>query len=107
MFEALSWIILVSIVEAFALYFVREGGLISIIKASLIFALGVVPLLTQAVKYGGIGMVNFIWNIFTTLIGFGIGVYFFDEKIQGMQQLGIAVCLLGLALIQMAPKTQK
>jgi multidrug transporter EmrE-like cation transporter len=107
MLEALGWISVVSVVEAFALYYVREGSLFSAIKASLIFALGVVPLLSQAVKYEGIGIVNFIWNILSTLAGFGIGMYFFGEKLHGMQQLGVLVSLLGLALIQMAPKKEK
>ena len=104
MLEALGWITIVSIVESFALFFVRQGGLLSTIKASLIFALGVVPLLTQALKYDGIGIVNFIWNILSTLAGFGIGMYFFGEKIYGMQQIGILLSLAGLALIQMSPK---
>ena len=107
MLEALGWITIVSIVESFALFFVRQGGLLATIKASLIFALGVVPLLTQALKYEGIGIVNFIWNILSTLAGFGIGVFFFGEKIHGMQQIGIALSFIGLALIQMAPKDKK
>jgi multidrug transporter EmrE-like cation transporter len=107
MLEAFGWISLVSVVESFALFFVREGGLLSTIKASLIFALGVVPLLGQALKYEGIGIVNFIWNILSTLAGFGIGMFFFNEKLHGMQQAGVLVSLLGLALIQMAPKEKK
>jgi drug/metabolite transporter (DMT)-like permease len=51
--------------------------------------------------------VNLLKNIFSTIIGFGIGVYFFGEKIHGMQQVGIAVCLLGLLIIEMAPKKEK
>ena len=104
MLEALGWITLATIVEAFALFFVREGGLLSMVKASLIFALGVVPILGQALKHEGIGLVNFIWNILSTLAGFGIGIYFFGEKIYGMQQVGILLSLAGLALIQMSPK---
>jgi drug/metabolite transporter (DMT)-like permease len=107
MLEAISWIAVVSVVEAFALFFIKQGGLVSAIKASLIFALAVVPLLMQAMKYGGIGLINFMWNIFSTVIGFGIGVYFFGEKIHGMQQVGIAICLLGLLIIEMAPKKDK
>ena len=104
MLEALGWITVATIVEAFALFFVREGGLVSMIKASLIFALAVVPILGQALKYEGIGIVNFMWNILSTLAGFGIGMYFFGEKIHSMQQIGILVSLAGLALIQMSPK---
>ena len=107
MLELLGWITVVSIVEGVGLFFLRQGGLLDIVKASLIFALGVVPLLTQALKYEGIGIVNFIWNIMSTLAGFGIGVYFFGEKINGMQQIGILLSFIGLALIQLAPKEGK
>jgi len=107
MLEAISWISLVSIVEAFGLFFLREGGLLATLKASLVYGLGVVPLLSYALKYEGIGIVNFIWNILSTLVGFGIGVYFFGEKIHGMQQFGILLSLIGLAFIEMAPKEGK
>jgi multidrug transporter EmrE-like cation transporter len=106
-FAGLGWISLASLMEAFSLFFIRQGGVFGPVKASLIYALGVVPLLTQALKYQGIGIVNFIWNILSTVVGFAVGMYFFGEKIHGMEQLGILVCLIGLALIQMAPKEGK
>jgi len=97
---AIAWITAISIVEAFGLFFVRQGDTI---KASLVYGLGVVPLLTKALQYEGIGIVNFIWNILSTLVGFGIGMYFFNEKVHAMQQIGVLVALAGVALIQLAP----
>jgi multidrug transporter EmrE-like cation transporter len=98
--SGIAWITAVSLIEAFALFFVRQGDAI---KASLIYGLAVVPLLTKALQYEGIGIVNFIWNILSTLFGFVIGIYFFNEKVHAMQQIGVVVALAGIALIQLAP----
>ena len=93
-------------VEAFGLYFIRAGGMLNMMKGSLFYGLGVVPLLSWAVKYEGIGLVNFIWNILSTLIGFAIGVYIYKEKVSHMKIIGVLVSLLGLAMILLDPDTK-
>jgi drug/metabolite transporter (DMT)-like permease len=99
---AMLWAAVTSIVEAFALYFIRVGGFANIVKASLIYGLGVVPLLMKSIQYEGIGSINFFWNVFSTLFGFGIGIYLFKEKIRNLQVLGVFISLLGLGLILMS-----
>ena len=94
----------VSIVEAFGLFFLRAGGFQNIFVASLIYGGGVVPLLAKALQYEGIGIVNLLWNIFSTLFGFGIGIFMFNERIHYLQIIGAAFSLLGIGLIIMAPK---
>jgi multidrug transporter EmrE-like cation transporter len=93
-------------VEAFGLYFIRAGGMSNIIKGSLFYGLGVVPLLSWAVKYEGIGLVNFMWNILSTLLGFAIGIYFYKEKVSHMKIMGVVVSLLGVAMILLDPDTK-
>ena len=93
-----------AVVEAFGLYFIRSGGMLNMVKGALFYGLGVVPFLSWAVKYEGIGIVNFIWNILSTLIGFAIGVYMYKEKVGSMQIMGIIVTLLGLAMILLDPE---
>jgi multidrug transporter EmrE-like cation transporter len=95
-----------SLVEAFGLYFVRAGGILNIFKGSLIYGLGVAPLLSWATKYEGIGIVNFIWNILSTLVGFSIGIYMFKEKVRSLQWAGILLSLSGLALILIDPEAK-
>ena len=63
----------------------------------------VIPVLNEALQFEGIGMVNFIWNIFSTLIMFMVGIYMFDEKIENKQLIGVCLSLAGLFLI-LVPK---
>jgi multidrug transporter EmrE-like cation transporter len=100
LYLASAVITLTSFVEAFGLYFIRSG---EIMNASLIYGLCVVPLLSWAVKYEGIGLVNFMWNIFSTLFGFGIGIYLYKEKMSNMKIMGVLVSLLGVGMILLDP----
>jgi hypothetical protein len=92
-----------SIIEAFGLYNIRLGGMQSTVLASIIYGLGVVPMLSATMGYAGIGMVNFFWNVLSTLFGFAIGIYLFNEKIRYLQLIGVLFSLLGLGLILLAP----
>ncbi len=67
--------------------------------AVLIYALAVPVLLYRALELEGVGLVNFIWNIFSTLSGFAIGYYFFAENINYLQKIGVGVSLLGIGLL--------
>ena len=104
MAAAIGWVSLATIVESSALSLLRMGSPLQTAGASLIFAVGVVPLLSMAVKYEGIGMVNFFWNILSTIIMFAIGAIFFKEKIAHLQLIGIILSLLGLGLVISAEK---
>ena len=100
---ALAIIAVAAPVEAFGLFYIRAGGLYNIIKASIIYAVAVVPLLAWAVKYEGIGIANFMWNILSTLIGIFIGIYLYKEKVRNLQLIGVLISCLGLALILIDP----
>jgi len=102
-YAALQMASAASIVEAFGLYSLRAGN---ILVTSLIYGLGVVPLLSRALKYEGIGIVNLLFNIMTTLFGFGIGIFIFNERIHYLQIIGALLSLLGIGLIVMAPKEE-
>jgi len=104
LYTALGMVSGVSAVEAFALYFLRAGGLHNTIIASLIYGGCVVPILAKTLQYEGIGIVNLLWNILSTLFGFVIGIFLFNEKIHYLQLIGGAFSLLGIGLIIMAPR---
>jgi multidrug transporter EmrE-like cation transporter len=106
MLELSMWMILLTSIEAVALTLLRIGGLYNLIISSAIFAFAVVPLLSKALEYEGIGMVNFIWNIFSTLIMFALGVYMFSEKITAVKTIGILVAFLGIGIIVFADDYQ-
>lgn len=93
----------VSVVEAVGLTVLRKGGPWAIPIASLTYAFLVVPLLSYGLKYEGIGMTNFLWNVFSTILMFAIGIYVFREKVHHLQLIGVLVSLLGIGLILIAP----
>ena len=95
---------IVSLIEAVGLTTLRMKNQYSIPAASLIYATMVVPLLYVTLNYEGIGMVNFIWNVFSTILMFLIGIYMFNEKLHNLQIVGILLSLLGLFLILITPE---
>ena len=97
--EAFGWVTLVTFVESSALTLLRMGGTKQLLGARLIYGLGVIPLLSKSLQYEGIGMVNFFWNVLSTIIMFAIGIFFFKEKVANLQLIGIIFSLLGLALV--------
>lgn len=101
---AALWMSVLSSVEAFALTLLRMGGTQKIIAASLVYGLAVVPLLVKTLEYEGIGMVNFLWNIFSTILMFSIGMYVFKEKIHYLQVIGILVSFIGIAMVLLSPE---
>jgi len=96
-------IMIAAAVEAVALYFIRAGGIMNVSIASVLYAAGAVPLLAFATKYEGIGIANFLCNVLSTLIGFGIGIFLFQEKIRRIQVLGVLVSILGVGMILLDP----
>jgi len=99
MFYAMIIIFSISIIEAIGLTVLKSDIKFSLIFTSIIYGILVVPLLKEGLQFGGIGMVNFIWNIFSTLLVFIIGIYMFDEKIRNKQLIGVCLALAGLFLI--------
>ena len=95
----------VSILEAIGLTALRFKKYYSIPIASGIYALFVIPLLYTALKFQGVGMVNFLSNMFSTIMLFLIGIYIFDEHLDNIQILGVLLSLLGLFLILVAPES--
>lgn len=103
---AMIWMALLSGIEAVALTLLRMENIHTIlyrgVAAAAIYALAVVPLLLKTLQYEGIGMVNFLWNVFSTVLMFAIGVYVFGEKIASLQLIGVVLSLAGLGLILIA-----
>lgn len=96
---AISWVTLAALIESIALTLLRIGGIANMLGASAIFAFGVVPLLSIALEYEGIGMVNFFWNMMSTILMFIIGILLFKEKVAHLQIVGVILSLFGLGLV--------
>jgi multidrug transporter EmrE-like cation transporter len=102
--HATFFVLIATVIEAIGLTILRQGSTYAIPMTSAIFALGVVPLLHMSLQYEGIGLTNFLWNIFSTLVMFAIGVYIFKEKTKKLQFMGVLVSLLGVGMILMSPE---
>jgi len=97
--SAMPWIMLSSVVEAGALTLLRIGGKWNVLYAAAIFACAVVPLLSKALEWEGVGMVNFVWNVFSTFLMFSIGYFFFEEELTYLKLVGILCCIFGIGIL--------
>jgi multidrug transporter EmrE-like cation transporter len=95
----IAWITLLTLVEAPALTLLRMGSIEHIVIAALIFAFAVVPLLSIALQYEGIGVVNFFWNIQSTILMFVIGIIVFKERHSMLQLFGVILSLIGMGIV--------
>ena len=94
--------------EAIALYCLQKAHKTQnkswLYTSMVIYGLIVATLLHKMLHYQGIGMVNFLWNIFSTISGFMIGVLLFSEKVNGVQCMGVALGFVGFAMIVLGDK---
>ena len=97
--SAMPWIMLSSVIEAGALTLLRIGGKWNVLYSAAIFACAVVPLLSKALEWEGVGMVNFVWNVFSTVFMFLIGYYYFEEKLTYLKLVGILCCIFGIGIL--------
>lgn len=101
----LYYLVLLTIVEAIALYSIKKSVVtpsnkqMYYIVSIIFYGLGVSYFLYKLTEIEGIGMVNFLWNIFSTLSGFLIGIYLFSEEAAMLQWIGVGLGFLALGLI--------
>jgi len=95
------WMFLLTVIESVGLTVLRLKQWWSPFITAPIYAFAVVPLLIKALDYQGIGIVNFVWNVFSTVIMFIVGIYYFKERINNIQQIGVLISLLGLFLVSL------
>lgn len=102
---------LVIVFESTALYALQKFQRSQIkpfyVFACLIYGLLVPYFLYRLLTYQGIGMVNFLWNIFSTIAGFVIGIYLFKEQIGNLQWIGVALGFLAFILIFIGDRQNK
>ena len=105
--QVLYFICILVFFESIAFYSLSKYNQTSkrrwLFTAMIIYGVVVVTLLTKALKYRGIGSVNFVWNCFSTVTAFLIGVMLFGEKVNNMQWIGVALAMVGLSLILIEP----
>ena len=105
------WLTLVVLFEAVALYSLRKymdtKQTSNLYLGMLMYGVAVPLLIVQLLTYEGIGLVNFLWNVFSTISGFLIGILIFSENVEYLQWVGVALGFLSFALIIMGSVDQK
>lgn len=97
-----------SVAENAALYSIKryednpKNQLKFYVLGALIYGLLVPYFLLRSLKYEGLGTVNFLWNVVSTVSAFAIGSYMFGEKISNWKMMGVALSLTGLGMILMS-----
>jgi multidrug transporter EmrE-like cation transporter len=90
-------------VEAVALYsiekFAKERQIKFFITTAICYGILIPYLLYRNLMYKDIGMINFFWNIFSTMSGFAIGILIFKEQVNNLQWIGISLSLVGIGLV--------
>jgi len=96
------------LIEAVALYSIQKYAKTKAQKffflSMAIYGLIVPYMLYRMLTYQGVGMVNFLWNVFSTLSGFMIGIFLFSEKVNHLQWIGVALGILAFGLIILGEK---
>jgi multidrug transporter EmrE-like cation transporter len=89
--------------ESLALYSVQKysktNQKIFIVISMLVYGICIPLLLVKLLKYKGVGMINFLWNIFSTIAGFAIGIMLFQERVGSLQLIGVMLGILAFGLI--------
>lgn len=100
---AIGGVLALSAVENGALYslqrYAKTHEALFYVIGALIYGLAIPLLLVKTLRYGGIGSVNFLWNVVSTFSGFAIGILLFGERINNLQLMGVFVALLGVGMV--------
>jgi multidrug transporter EmrE-like cation transporter len=99
--KVIAYTCLVTAIEAVALFAMKYNSSWGIGIGCAIFGLGVAPLLHYALKHENVGMVNFIWTVFSVLFMFLVGATLFKEDVHYVHMIGVTMCVVGIGLILM------
>lgn len=102
--KAIVLLILLILVESFALYCVKKSSVKNtknpyIIYSIILYAFIPVILYFALKNNEGLAITNLVWNIASTIYGIFIGIILFNEVITNEQKIGALMGFLGLVLM--------
>jgi multidrug transporter EmrE-like cation transporter len=106
MIKIFSWLAVLVFFEFWALYFVQKSQKVEdkryLIFTMLLYGIPVSLLLYKLLDFKtNIGIINFLWNVFSTLSGIFIACYLFKAKVNHLEWMGVALGFLSIGLIIM------
>jgi multidrug transporter EmrE-like cation transporter len=73
----------------------------------LIYGAVIPYLIINSLKFDGIGTVNFLWNIITTVAMIVIGYYIFKEKVNQLHYISFFLGIAAIIVLYLADKGEK
>jgi multidrug transporter EmrE-like cation transporter len=61
-------------------------------------------MIISSLNFSGIGIVNFLWNIITTVCMIIIGYYLFNEKVNHLHLISLLLGIASIILLYFAEK---
>jgi len=102
-YKLIGWLAVLVFAEFWALYFIQKAQKVNnsklVIPAMLLYGFAVTLLLYKLMNFKSIAIVNFLWNVCSTISGFFITLYIFKEKVNHLEWLGAALGLISIGLI--------
>ena len=94
--EIIAMTVLTSCAKNYNLYYLIIGV--------LIYGAVIPYLVIKATKFDGIGTVNFLWNIITTVSMIIIGYYIFGDKVSHLHYISFFLGIASIIVLYMASK---
>ncbi len=82
--------------------YAKSQNLVYMAVGALIYGLVIPFTITQSVTFAGIGTVNFMWNIITTVSMIVIGHFWFGDKISHLHIISLLLGIGSLTVLYLA-----
>ena len=83
-------------------YYSKSFQIHNLILGILIYGLCIPFLVVKSLSYAGIGTVNLLWNIISTVSMIVIGYYFFNEKVNHLHLFSLFFGVAAIVLLYFA-----
>lgn len=104
--ELIIYTLVLAISETVAMTFItkysKTYNFAYIIAACILYGLLVPYIILISLNYNGIGTVNLLWNIITTVSMIFIGYYLFNEKINNLHFISLFLGVSSIVVLYLA-----
>ena len=103
--QFLGWLLILIVVEIIALSSIKKYSISNtehryLVLAAVLYGLLVPYFIYRLLTYQGIGMVNTVFNVISSIVLILIGVFLFDEKLNRLQVLGLITGITGMVIVE-------
>ena len=110
-FSLLVFVFILTITESLGLTLITKhhvkNNIYYFIMGCLIYGIVIPFLILKCLEYEGIGTVNLLWNIMSTITMISIGYIIFKEKVNNLHIVSLFLGILSITLLYFANKGEK